>query len=245
MQLSTVAAAWVAAVVAAAVSPYLARLTLSVPDRGDASWWRPRRPVSRSRLVGVAGVSLGCGALAGASVGRVHWAGVESAGLVGTGLVGSVFVWSGFLWLGLVVTPLVVIDVEHHRLPDRLVYAGLLGGTVFLGGATLLNADASSLLRAAMAAAITFVLFGALTMTTGFGFGDTKLLTVLAGYQGWLGWGYVLSGVIAGFCLGALVCLLLLLSRRVSLKSAVPFGPALVVGALLVSAFGLVPRGLT
>jgi leader peptidase (prepilin peptidase)/N-methyltransferase len=239
MQLSTVAAALLAAVVVAAVSPYLARLTLTVPDRRDALWWRARRATSVSRSVAVALVGLGCGALAGASAGRVHWPGLAWAGSVGSGLV-----WLGFVWLGLVVTPLVVIDLEHHRLPDRLVGAGLLGGTVLLGGATTFDRDPSALLRAALAAVITFVLFGVLSVTTGFGFGDTKLATVLAGYEGWLGWGYALCGVIAAFCLGALVILLLLISRRVSLRTPVPFGPALVVGSLLVSAFGLATPAL-
>ena len=97
---------------------------------------------------------------------------------------------------------------------------------------------------AAVAAVAVFAVFCALTVTTGFGFGDTKLVTVLAGYLGWLGWGYVLCGVVGGFCVGALASLVLLFTRRVSLSTAVPFGPALVAGALLVSAFGLVPAGL-
>lgn len=234
MELSTLAAAFLAAVVVAAVSPYLARLTLSVPDRDDALWWRARPVPSRARLALVAAVGLGCGALAGASAGRVHWPGFGWAALV----------WLGFVWLGLIVTPLVVIDVEHHRLPDRLVFAGLLGATVCLGGATLLDGDVSALMRASVAAVVAFVGFCALTLSTGFGFGDTKLITVLAGYLGWLGWGYVLCGVICGFLVGALVSMVLSITRRVRWNTAVPFGPALVAGALFVSGFGLVPAGL-
>lgn len=253
-------AAALAALLVGAVSPYLARLTVSVPDRADALWWRARRASSRSRSAVVAAVGLVCGALAGASAGRfvcfAHdrtasvWPGSVSSGsvglgLVGPGLVGLGFVWLGFVWLGMVVTPLVVVDVEHHRLPDRLVFAGLVGGAALLGAATLVGGDGSALVRSLVAAVVVFALFCALTVTTGFGFGDTKLVAVLAGYLGWLGWGYVLCGVIAGFCVGALVSVLLLLTRRVGLKTAVPFGPALIVGALAVSAFGLVPESLT
>ena len=232
MVLSTVAAAALGGLTVGAVSPYLARLTVSVPDRGDALWWRAHRAVPRSRSAVVAGVGIVCGALAGASAGRFDRAVVDSAALA----------WLAFVWLGLVVTPLVVIDVEHHRLPDRLVFAGLLGGAVLLGSATLAGGDGSALIRAVVAMVVVFALFCALTVATGFGFGDTKLVTVLAGYLGWLGWAHLLGGVVSGLCLGAAVSLVLLITRRVGLKAPVPFGPALVVGALAVSAFGFVPE---
>jgi leader peptidase (prepilin peptidase)/N-methyltransferase len=230
MDFSTMAAGVLGAVVVAAVSPYLARLTVSAPDRGDKLWWRARQAASAPRSVIVAAVGLVCGGLAGASAGGIAWPGF--AGLA-------------FAWLAMVVTPLVVIDVEHCRLPDRLVLTGLLGGAVLLGAATLASGEVAGLVRASIAAVVVFATFCVLTVTTGFGFGDTKLLAILAGYLGWLGWGYVLCGVIGGFCVGTLMSLALLVTRRVRLRTAVPFGPALVAGALLVSAFGLVPAGLT
>jgi leader peptidase (prepilin peptidase) / N-methyltransferase len=225
MALSTVAATALAALVVAVVSPYLARLTASVPNRKNVTWWRGRDAPSTSRAAVVLVVGVLCGAAAGAAA---AW----SAD------------WVAFVWLALVVTPLVVIDVEHHRLPDRLVVAGLGGGTILLGAATLVDGDGPALLRALGAVVAVFAFFGALTLATAFGFGDTKLAAVLAGYLGWLGWGYVLCGLMAGFVVGALVSLPLLLTRRVGLKTALPFGPALVAGALLVSAFGLVPAAL-
>jgi leader peptidase (prepilin peptidase) / N-methyltransferase len=229
MDFSTVAAGALGAVVVAAVSPYLARLTVSAPDRGDKAWWRAGQPASTPRSLVVAAVGLVCGGLAGASAGRI--AGLGFAGL-------------GFAWLAMIVTPLVVIDIEHRRLPDRLVLAGLLGGAASLGAATLASGETAALVRASIAAAVVFATFCVLTVTTGFGFGDTKLVAVLAGYLGWLGWDYVLCGVIGGFCVGTLMSLALLITGRVRLRTAVPFGPALVAGALLVSAFGLVPAAL-
>jgi leader peptidase (prepilin peptidase)/N-methyltransferase len=234
MDFSTVAAGALGAVVVAAVSPYLARLTVSAPDRGDKSWWRPRQAASTPRSAVVAAVGLICGGLAGASAGRI----------AGFGFTGLGLAWLGFAWLGMVVTPLVVIDVEHRRLPDRLVLAGLLGGAVSLGAASLASGESTGLVQAAIATVVVFATFCVLTLATGFGFGDTKLMAVLAGYLGWLGWGYVLCGVIGGFGIGTLMSLALLITRRVRLRTTVPFGPALVAGALLVSAFGLVPAAL-
>ena len=46
----------------------------------------------------------------------------------------------------------------------------------------------------------------------------------------------------AGFILGALLSIVLLASRRATRKTAVAFGPMLVLGPLLVLAFSLVPH---
>lgn len=174
----------------------------------------------------MAGTGLVCGGLAGAAAG---WT----------------VAWPAFLWLALMVTPLVVIDVEHHRLPDRLVLAGFAGGAALLGVAGVASGDFGSSVRAGCAAGLVFVVFFVVTLVAPFGFGDAKLATVLGGYLGWLGWGYVLYGIMAGFGVGALVSIGLLLARRATLKTAIPLGPALVVGALLVAALRLVPESGT
>ena len=78
----------------------------------------------------------------------------------------------------------------------------------------------------------------ALTLVAPFGFGDAKLIGVLAAYLGWFGWSYVSFGIVAGFVLSALVTLPLVLAKRLTMKSAIPLGPALIAGALLVAAVG-------
>jgi leader peptidase (prepilin peptidase)/N-methyltransferase len=70
-----------------------------------------------------------------------------------------------------------------------------------------------------------------------FGFGDVKLGGLLGGYLGWFGWLYVYYGIFGGFLLGAVVAVALLATRRASLKSALAFGPMLILGALIVLAF--------
>ena len=138
--------------------------------------------------------------------------------------------------LSLVATPLAIVDVEHHRLPDRLVGLGAVGGLGALVLAGVLSQDAGRALRVGESTALVFALLAVLTVVARFGFGDTKLGAVLAGYLGWFGWGSVLYGMMAGFLVASLGVVPLLASGRATMKSAIPFGPAMIIGALLVMA---------
>lgn len=208
-----------------AAAPYLARLTESVPDRERRDWWRGS-PAGRQRVALTALTGVVVGGLAGAS--------------------GS---WSvllpAFVVLALACTPLVVIDYEHHRLPDRLVaVAGL--GAVLLVAAAAARSDWHPLLRAVEAAAAIFAILFVLVLISprGFGFGDVKLGAVLAAFLGWFGWAFVYYGIFAGFLLGSVVGLVLLVTRRGGRKTAIAFGPMLVLGSLIVLAVDLVPASL-
>jgi len=66
------------------------------------------------------------------------------------------------------------------------------------------------------------------------GMGDVKLAALLGLYLGWLGWSTVLTGAVAGFVVQAALALVLLAARRVGRRDALPFGPAMLVGAALV-----------
>jgi leader peptidase (prepilin peptidase)/N-methyltransferase len=217
---ATVAGAVLVAAACISVSPYLAGLTRTVPDRDDRRWWRPTR-VGRARRVATALVGAVLGALAGGASG---W---------GVAL-------PAFAALALVATPLVVIDYEHHRLPDRLV--GPLGAAAALlfTVAAIVDSDWPALGRAAAAAGVEFAALLALNLASprSFGLGDVKLGAVLGAYLGWFGWPYLLWGIVAGFVLGAVVSLALVVARRATVRTAVPFGPALLVGALLATILG-------
>lgn len=214
------AAAGLGAACVLIASPWLAALTVTVPDRANRRWWRPVA-VSRSRTAVVAVLGVLAGALAGMAAG---W----SASL------------PGWVALAMVLSPLAVIDVQHHRLPDRLVAAGYVFGAVLLTVAAEVRDEPGRLARAGLAAAIVaaVLLVLALLSPTGFGLGDVKLGGLLAGYLGWLGWRFVVPGLFAGFVLGALVALALVAARRATLRTDIAFGPALMLGALLIAATG-------
>jgi leader peptidase (prepilin peptidase)/N-methyltransferase len=67
----------------------------------------------------------------------------------------------------------------------------------------------------------------------GMGFGDVKLSGVLGLYTAWLGWGAWFVGVFTGFLLGAVFGLVLIAARRGGRKTAVPFGPFMLLGVLV------------
>jgi leader peptidase (prepilin peptidase)/N-methyltransferase len=209
------AGAAVGAAACLVTSPYLARLTASVPDATDRHWWRGR-PVSRRCDIVTGAVGLVLGALAGYAA---SWSALLPA----------------LVALALCASPLVVIDLQQHRLPDRLVLAATVLAALLLALAALVRGDWYPYLRAiAAAAAVLVVLFVlALISPSSFGLGDVKLGAVLGGYLGWFGWSYVYWGIAAGFVLGAVVALVLIAIRRANMKTTMAFGPMLVLGTLL------------
>jgi len=157
-------------------------------------------------------------------------------------LAGHAAGWSAalpaFVALALLATPLLLVDARDHRLPDRLVLPAAGGALVLLTLAAAVRSDWASLGRSVAAAAVVFAIFctAAVLSPASLGFGDVKLAGLLALYLGWLSWGHVFYGIFAGFVLGALVAVVMLVSRRVSLKSHIALGPALITGALLIAA---------
>jgi leader peptidase (prepilin peptidase)/N-methyltransferase len=222
---SAVAGALVAAAVCFAASPYLAALTISVPDREDSRWWRARR-VTGGRVRGTAGTGLLLGALAGTGAG---WTAALPA----------------YAALALLTTPLVIIDLEQHRLPDRLVGTAAAAGAGLLALAAAVDHRWSDFGRALAAggAVLAVLLVLALLPGGGFGLGDVKLGAVLAIYLGMSGWETVFYGILAGFLLGGLVAVTLVATGRATRKTPVPFGPLMVLGALLILASDVVPTG--
>jgi leader peptidase (prepilin peptidase)/N-methyltransferase len=217
------AGALIDAVVCLLAAPYLARLTHSVPDREHQRWWAGA-PASRNRTALTAGVGVVFGGLAGAAAGA-------------TALLAA------FVFLALICTPLAIIDYETQRLPNRLVYLAAGGGAVLLTVAAAVGDAWHPLLRAAEGGAAVLAALFALVLISprGFGLGDVKIGGVLGGYLGWFGWKDVYYGIFAGFLLGAVVAIAMLITRRGTLKTAIPFGPMLMLGPVLVLAFDLVP----
>ena len=64
----------------------------------------------------------------------------------------------------------------------------------------------------------------------GMGFGDVKLAGVLGAVLAWYGWAELVVGGFLGFLLGGVVGILVILSRRGTRKSMLPFGPFMLAG---------------
>lgn len=140
-----------------------------------------------------------------------------------------------FLYLGAVGVALALIDLDTKRLPDALTLPSYLVGVVLLSGAVLLGADAGLLLRAVLGMAALFAFFFGLAFAypAGMGFGDVKLAGVLGLFLGWVGWGALLVGAFTGFLLGGVVGVVVVLRKRGGRKTAIPYGPFMLLGAFL------------
>ena len=126
------------------------------------------------------------------------------------------------------------IDVVHHRLPDRLVLPLYPIVAVLLLIPVATGSPVSMYVRALIAMVVMFgVYFGlALVYPAGMGFGDVKFAGVLGLGLGFLGWDFVFVGFVAAFLIASVVSIGLMVSRRISRKSAIAFGPFMLVGAV-------------
>lgn len=127
---------------------------------------------------------------------------------------------------------LATVDYTAHRLPDVLTLLLAAVVLVLLGVATLLpdagGSWTSALLGSLILGVSAFVLF---LISNSFGFGDVKLALVLGAVLGWYGWAIVLVGTFAGYLLGALYGIALMLAGKAGRDTRIPFGPFLLAGA--------------
>jgi leader peptidase (prepilin peptidase)/N-methyltransferase len=143
------------------------------------------------------------------------------------------FLVLGFLYLMSVSVLLTLIDMDTHRLPNAIVLPSYLVGAALLTLASWLGGEWEALLRGAIGMAVLYLFYFALRLIRpdGMGGGDVKLAGVLGLYLGYVGWGALAVGAFAAFVLGGVYGVVLILMRRAGRKSAVPFGPWMIVGA--------------
>ncbi|MER8224094.1 prepilin peptidase [Streptomyces sp. NPDC094143] len=149
-----------------------------------------------------------------------------------TGTRPEIAVWLLLAPVGVLLT---VVDFRVRRLPDPLTLPFAAAALALLGLTALVPEHAgqwtTALLGSLALGGGYFVLF--LVNPAGMGFGDVKLALGAGAVLGWYGWSTVMLGTFAGFLLGALYGLALVVTRRATRKTAIPFGPFLITGALL------------
>jgi prepilin signal peptidase PulO-like enzyme (type II secretory pathway) len=175
---------------------------------------------------------------------------VAAFGAIGLGLLPSVFIASPaavvqldvarpmapfvlaiFVAYVLVLVLLLATDLDQRLMPDILTLPMIplallfaLSGQNPLVGDQIVPAVAAAVIIPAVLY-LPSLLFG----PGAFGQGDVKLLVTVGLMSG----GYrAVAGVFAGLIVAGLVIVVLLITRRVTLKSYIPFGPFLILGAL-------------
>jgi leader peptidase (prepilin peptidase)/N-methyltransferase len=138
-----------------------------------------------------------------------------------------------FLYLTAISIVLTLIDLDTHRLPNSVVLPSYVVASVLFLVAALLSLDWTALLRAAIGMATLYAFYFLLRLARpgGMGGGDVKLAGLLGLYLGWLGWGALAVGAFAAFVYGGLFGIALMLVRRAGRKTAIPFGPWMILGA--------------
>lgn len=132
-----------------------------------------------------------------------------------------------FLALAFVAVVLTAIDIEHRRLPNAIV----LPAIPVVGVLLALTGEWGDLLRAAIAAAALFAFYLAIALIAprGMGMGDVKLAALVGFALGWIGWDALVVGAFAAFVFGSIGGLVVM-ARGGSRKSAIPFGPWMLLG---------------
>lgn len=188
--------------------------------------WRFYRPAISSRCR--------CGAHNGPPAGVLEI--VTAVGFAAVaGVLGPRPELLGFAWLAVVGVALSAIDLRMHRLPNRLIYPAYPVVLISFLLGTLAGTDPARLVRSLLGALVLggCYLVLALIAPGQLGLGDVKLAGLLGLALAWVSWSTLLFGGCLAFLLSAGTSLLLLATRRITLKSAIPFGPFMLAGAAL------------
>jgi leader peptidase (prepilin peptidase)/N-methyltransferase len=132
------------------------------------------------------------------------------------------------------------IDLDHHRLPIKVVYPTLFATAAGLVVAAAATGEWANLARAAAGGVIAFLALYAVRIASpgGMAFGDVRLAGVIGTALGWLSLAHVGLGLFLAFLTSAVIGVALIVSKRKSRKDKIPFGPFLAAGAVLATFFG-------
>ena len=140
-----------------------------------------------------------------------------------------------YLYFTAIGVALSAIDLDTRRLPNVIVLPSYPVIAVLLTASAAYQHDFWPLLRAGLGGLALFVFFAVLAVAhpAGMGFGDVKLAGLIGMVLGYLSWRALLIGGFAGFLFGAIVGVAVMAARRGDRRTALPFGPFMVAGALL------------
>jgi leader peptidase (prepilin peptidase)/N-methyltransferase len=165
-----------------------------------------------------------------------------------TGLVWAAMVWRiglhpelpAYLAFATALVILSAIDVEHHRLPNKVLGPAAIVGAVLFLGAAAISGRWVDLEHAALGALFYGLpmLFIGLAAPSAMGGGDVKFAPYLGFHLGWLGLRLVLAGGLLGLVAGGLGGAAALLVGGKGMKDPIPFGPFMALGALVAILLG-------
>lgn len=172
-----------------------------------------------------------------------RWPWLEFVTAFAWAALGARFGWAwalpAYLAAFLAFIGIVVVDLRHFLIPNRIVYPALLTcGLVFVVAAAI-EGRPQPLLDALVGMTAAWLFFGLVWLVSprGIGFGDVRLSALIGLVTGWIGVGNVVVALFVGILTGAVTGVAFVLLRFLTRRDPIPYGPFLVLGAV-VSIFG-------
>jgi leader peptidase (prepilin peptidase)/N-methyltransferase len=131
---------------------------------------------------------------------------------------------------------LFAIDLEHQLLPNAITLPGIVAGIVF--SLILPPGLVDSLIGAIAGGGVLWLIgeaWSRLRKMEAMGFGDVKMLAMVGAF---LGWKMVIVTFVLSSIVGGLFAVILLLARRTTWTSAIPYGTFLAIAAFIASLWG-------
>ena len=155
-------------------------------------------------------------------------------------VIGPAWVLGAYLLFVATTVVLVLTDLDHKRIPNRILYPATAAALVLLTAGAGADGSIGSMPRALAGGGIYFgvLLVIALLARGGFGMGDVKLAFLLGTFLAFQSWDTLWSGIFLASLIGGLVSLFLLITKKKGRKDAIPFGPPLILGAWVALVWG-------
>ena len=145
-----------------------------------------------------------------------------------------------FAVLAVALVAISAVDLERFLIPNRMVYPTLALVAPLLLVSSAVDHRWGSLGRGAIAGAVAFAGFFVVHVAVpkGMGFGDVRLAGLIGLCTGWLGLGHAFVAFLAGFVLGAVIGIVVMVATGGGRKTRIPFGPFLACGAVVAVLWG-------
>ncbi len=131
-----------------------------------------------------------------------------------------------------ITTILILTDLDHLRIPNRILYPGTVLAVAALGLGAAVEGRVTDFGRGLTGGAAYLVLFLLVYLAArgqGFGFGDVKLAFLLGVFASFHSWQLLARSLFATALLGGIPALILLARGR-SRSAYLPYGPPLIIG---------------
>ena len=160
---------------------------------------------------------------------------------VGLGAMAALI--AGYLLTATGLSALFIIDIERKLLPRQIIFwtTGLLAAALVAAVALSGGLWLSQLIEAAVCAVALFAFYFTLWFVypKGMGFGDVRLAALIGLAGGFFGWEVVVVATMSAFVLAGIYGVsLMVLQKGANVKTAIPFGPWMIIGLLVGMIFG-------